>query len=273
MRQKIVVAVLAGVIILAAESLGSSWGSERRIPQTPEQTGQTFHVQLPEGYAASAEAYPVLYILHEGNDRFLSQLSTLQRLYDSRAVPPMIIISLEVDGPRDLTPTRAAAHGPTSGGAPDFVKLLKEKTVPYVEKAFRTKPPRIFWSHSIGGTFGLYALLSAPELFDACLVGSPDFLYDGEARFLLQNAPSFLKRRTVEKNYLFLAVGDEQALRTEIEAFLSILKAENPPGLKWDFLSMPRETRESIQFRSLEAGLRALVSAMPGFLPSSAKKF
>jgi hypothetical protein len=218
-------------------------------------------VNLPEGYAASSEAFPVLYILYGGYERFLSQTAALQRLYDSKSVPPMIVIALEVDGMRDLTPTRAPDYGPTSGGAPDFVKTLKEKTVPYVEKTFRTKPPRIFWSHSIGGTLGIYALLAAPELFHACLVSSPFFLYDREARYLLRNASSFLKKRTAEKNYLYVTVGDEPVLSREIEAFIDILRAENPPGLKWDFAPMPGETHQSIQFRSLEAGLRALVSA------------
>ena len=88
----------------------------------------------------------------------------------------MIVIALEADGQRDLTPTRAPDYGPTSRGAADFIRILKDNTVPYVEKAFRTKPPLIFWSHSIGGTFGLFAFLSAPELFNACLVGSPFIL-------------------------------------------------------------------------------------------------
>ncbi len=57
------------------------------------------------------------------------------------------------------------------------------------------------------------------------------------------------------------SVGDEPALIKEIEAFLDVLKSENPPGLKWDFQPMPGEAHESIQFRSLEVGLRALVSA------------
>ncbi len=277
MRAKIAPLFLVGVMILMAESLGREPArSFARLPgeaeggsrQTPAPLEQTFHVYLPEGYKASPEAFPVLYILYAGYERFQSQMDALQQLIDRRAVPPMIVIALEADGLRDLTPTRTPAYGPTSGGAPDFVKVLKEQTVPYVEKAFRTKPPRIFWSHSIGGTFGLYALLAAPDLFNACLVSSPYFLYDREAHFLLQNASSFLKKRTAEKNYLYITVGDEPALVKEIEAFLYVLKTENPPGLKWDFLPLPGETHESIQFRSLEAGLRALVSAWPGLSPS-----
>jgi len=104
---------------------------------------------------------------------------------------------------------------------------------------------------------------AAPELFNACLVSSPYFLYDGDARFLLQNAPSFLKKRAAEKTYLYITVGDEPALAKEIEAFLGILKTENPAGLKWDYLPLPGETHQSIQFRSLEAGLRALISTSP----------
>ena len=270
MRPKIVGALLLGIIVLTIRgfpsepipsSAGSSGGPSREARQTAAPLEVTFHVNLPEGYKESAEAFPVLYILYGGYDQFLSQTAALQRLYDRQAVPPMIVIALEVDGRRDLTPTQAPAYGPTSGGAPAFVKTLKEQTVPYVEQAFRTKPPRIFWSHSIGGTLGLYALLAAPDLFDACLVSSPYFLYDGDARFLLTNAASLLRKRTAEKNYLYMTAGDEPALRKEIEAFLDILKTENPPGLKWDFVPLAGETHQSIQYRSLEAGLRALVSA------------
>ena len=70
-----------------------------------------------------------------------------------------------------------------------------------------------------------------------------------------------MRKRTSEKNYLYVTAGNEPALAKEIEAFLEILKSESPTGLKWDFRPLPRETHETIQYRSLEAGLRALAAA------------
>jgi len=218
---------------------------------------KTLYVSLPEGYADSNGRYPVLYTFYNGDAGFLHTTGVARLLTDLGLAPGLIVVSVPVDGMRDLTPTRAAAYGPTSGGADAFLRFLREELLPFIDREFRTEPRRLVWSHSIGGTLVVYALLSAPDLFQVHLTSSPFFIYDGGDRFLLRNAARLLKRRKDEKNYLYVAVGNEPDLKPTIDEFVRILGDTKPPGLVWDYVQMDKEDHSSILARSLTEGLRA----------------
>ena len=173
-------------------------------------------------------------------------------------IPPMITVAFDLgDGMRALTPTKSPDCGPTSGGAANFLNYIKDELVPFIDKNYRTAPERLFWSHSIGGLFGLYALLQVPDVFTSVLVSSPFFVYDREERHIIKSAESFLKRRKGQENFLYICVGDEPQLISEIGAFLKILEEAKPQGLAWKYVKMPEESHLSILARSLTDGLRA----------------
>jgi predicted alpha/beta superfamily hydrolase len=218
---------------------------------------KTLYVSLPEGYGNSTARYPVLYTFYNGDAGFIHTTGVVRLLADLGLAPELIVVSLPVDGRRDLTPTRAAAYGAMSGGADVFLRFLREELLPYVDREFRTDARRLVWSHSIGGTLIVYALLAAPDLFQVHLTSSPFFIYDGNERFLLRNAARLLKRRKNETNYLYMAVGNEPDLKPAIDEFVRILGDTNPPGLVWDYIQMDKEDHSSIQVRSLTEGLRA----------------
>ena len=69
---------------------------------------------------------------------------------------------------------------------------------------------------------------------------------------------SFFKRRTSQKNYLYICVGNEPNLAPSIEEFFQIVKKLNPAGLKWDYKIMKNENHRTIKNISLDAGLRSL---------------
>ncbi|MFC2157077.1 alpha/beta hydrolase [Acidobacteriota bacterium] len=219
------------------------------------------YIALPESYGTSSNRYPILFTLYNGEAGFTHSSSVISHLYDTQKAPEMILISVSVDGMRDLTPTQTPSYGPTSGGADHFIRFFKEELVPLVEKNYRTTPHRIFWSHSIGGTLGIYAFLSESELFFAVLTSSPFFLYDRGDRFLLKNTKQLLKKRSdSQKNYLYIIIGDEPELKQQLDEFERLLKNINPPGLEWDYTQMKSETHQSIQSKSLGEGLKALFS-------------
>ena len=219
------------------------------------------YVALPAGYADSTSSYPVLFTLFNGKDGFAHSSGVVRQLYTDNKAPQMILISVTVDGMKDLTPTRTPSYGPTSGGAGLFIRFLKEELVPFVEEEFRAAPHRIYWSHSIGGTLGIYAFLSEPGLFYAVLTSSPFFIYDREDRFLLKNAERLLKGRPgILRNYLYITVGDEPPLKKELDEFDRILREADPPGLERDYTQMRSESHSSIQSKSLKEGLERLFS-------------
>jgi predicted alpha/beta superfamily hydrolase len=219
------------------------------------------YVFLPEGYSQSRNRYPVLYTLYNEaadyhfNTGVVAGLSRLER------ITPMITVAFDLgDGMRDLTPTRSPDYGPTSGGAANFLKFIKEELIPFVEKNYRTAPERLFWSHSIGGLFGLYVLLKEPDVFQSMLVSSPFFIYDRRERYIIKNTKTFLESRKGQENFLYICVGSEPRLAPEIETFLEILEEAKAQGLKWKYVKMPEENHMSILARSLVESLRAFGS-------------
>jgi predicted alpha/beta superfamily hydrolase len=176
-------------------------------------------------------------------------------------VTPMITVAFDLgDGMRDLTPTKSPDYGPTSGGAANFLKFIKEELIPFVEKNYRTSPERLFWSHSIGGLFGLYALLKEPDVFQSMLVSSPYFVYDRGERYIIKNTKTLLENRKGQENFLYICAGNEPQLVSEIETFLQILEETKPRGLTWKYVKMSEENHMSILARSLTESLRAFGS-------------
>lgn len=158
-------------------------------------------VLLPDGYASSAERYPVLYCLTQEDGGDIHYASGVTRkMASARIVPKMIVVGLSgVDGMRDLTPTPSKDYGPTSGGADNFLEHLEKEIIPFIDAQYRTQDLRIFWGHSIVGTLGIYGFLKAPNLFHAYVLSSPYFIYDGNQQYLLKNTESFLKKTCVSE--------------------------------------------------------------------------
>ena len=216
------------------------------------------YVFLPDGYSQSKNRYPVLYMLYSVAPDYHFSTGVVAGLCRLKLIPPMITVAFDLgDGMRDLTPTQSPDYGPASGGASDFLKYLKDELIPFIEKSYRTSQERLFWSHSIGGLFGLYALLKEPEVFSSVLVSSPFFVYDRGERYIIKNTKTFLDGRRGEEAFLYICVGNEPRLAAEIEAFLSILEEAKPEGMSWKYVKMAEENHMSILARSLTEGLRS----------------
>ncbi len=238
-----------------------SIGTKRIVHSSILNEDRNVHIFLPEGYSHSKYEYPVLYMLYGDAADFHFSTGVVAGLSRMRMIPRMITVAFDLgDARRDLTPTKSADYGPTSGGADNLLKYIKDELIPFIEKNYRTAPQRLFWSHSIGGLFGIYVLLKEPDVFHSMLVSSPWMVYDRNQRYILKNTESFLKKRSKQTNFLYVCVGDERNLIPEIEAFLGILEKNKPEGLTWKYVKMPEENHQSILARSLIEGLRAFAS-------------
>ncbi|WP_457394745.1 alpha/beta hydrolase [Roseateles sp. P5_E1] len=123
-----------------------------------------YHVYLPENYAASGKAYPVMYAT-DGQWSF----NAFSQLLDKRR-KPMILVNIE-QGPGDR---RAIDY--TVNGAPAYARFLKEELAPLIEANYRTTGVRSFSGTSYGGLLG--SILLSTEA-----AGTPFFrnylLFDG----------------------------------------------------------------------------------------------
>ncbi|RZJ11209.1 MAG: hypothetical protein EOP39_06840 [Rubrivivax sp.] len=133
---------------------------------TSTNTGITYpyHVYLPEGYATSGKSYTVIYAT-DGQWTF----PAFSQMLDKRR-KPMILVNIEQgpNGRRDIDYT--------VGGAPTYIRFLKQELAPLIESTYRTALPRTFSGTSYGGLLGSL-LLSTEDVQTPFF--KTYFLFDG----------------------------------------------------------------------------------------------
>lgn len=153
-------------------------------------------VWLPPGYGRPENAersYPVLYMM-DGQNLFQDHAfipgewradETAQALIGAQLAEPFIIVGVPHDGNdrrlSEYLPPNAALpasmrdfEGEAAGD--DQVRWLTAQVMPRVERAFRVKTDRLstgVGGASAGGTFAIYAAMTAPERFGLVLAESP----------------------------------------------------------------------------------------------------
>ncbi len=199
-------------------------------------------VSLPIGYNNSKANYPVLYVL-DGLQNIKHTVGTVELLTESGLIPPLIVVGIEsLDRTRDLTPSNAGqnVHGgtgnsgiPQSGGASKFLKFLSDELVPYMDSNYRTHSYRILEGHSLGGLFGVYALMESKDLFDAFIVEAPALWWNKEE--MTEKAKTFFKPHdTLNKTVYFgIGGGDGWGMRQELKRYVDVVKQHNPKQFKW----------------------------------------
>jgi len=218
-------------------------------------------IYLPDGYEEVNAAYPVLYILTQGDSEFKETVEEIRSIVQKHHLPELMVIGIaDINGMRDLTPTRSASYGPESGGASLFLKHIKTEVIPYIDENYKTKPFRIIQGHSIVGAFCVFAFLSDPDIFDAYILSSPYFVYDDNQKYLINNTESFFTKRASQNNFLYITVGNEPVLIGCIDEFLGIVKNKKPQGVEWKYEIKKDKNHRSIMQVVLEDGLRSVFS-------------
>jgi uncharacterized protein len=226
--------------------------------------GQTYllKVSLPDDYATSGRAYPVLYILDGWHFPLLAFLQN-NNIYSERMGPVIMVNISHGDGinpmplrARDFTPTHLAEE-PTSGGAAAFLDFLEHEVIPFVERTYRTDPAdRGLLAHSYGGLFALYALVERPALFHRIVAASPVAGWDHN--WLFPRAQKSLAHLPHPVR-LDLSAGDEgdleRLLKTQTVAFADLLTTMKAPGLEFRLTLFPGENHNSIRLLSFPHGL------------------
>jgi len=79
---------------------------------------------------------------------------------------------------RDLTPTRWLAY-PGSGGADGFLRFVRETLFDWIAHRFPSSlTSTIYFGHSLGGLFGVHALLGRGPSFSHSILSSPSLFWD-----------------------------------------------------------------------------------------------
>lgn len=247
---------------------------EVRAPGGPDSLPRVLYVSLPRGYGDSAaKRFPVVYVL-DGDGLFgvVSELARILAL--GGEMPGAVIVGVGYGRPyittvpfrnRDLTP-EAVGTVPGSGGAARMLAYLRQEVVPLVDSVYRTLPgDRTLLGGSFGGTFGVFALYDAPDLFRRFVIASPAG-QAGDGRYFVRRDSAFAATARPLAAAVYLSVGGEELARPLGKAwreYADVLVARKYEGLHLTTEVLAGETHFSAPGTAFTHGLKAVFREGP----------
>jgi len=272
----------------SAQALQVTIPSSRQYEFHSKRTGGNYRlfVSLPESYTANDTVrYPVLYVL-DGNG-FFGLATETHRLLRLRAeVPELIIVGVgypvgafsETSIPRwlDYTPSadatadslratqlgsRARSGELRSGGGPQFVAILRDEIIPFVDASYRTTRDRGLFGDSLGGLLAAYVLVTTPELFSRYALSSPSLWWNNGDIFAREAA--YFRTHPALNARVFLSVGaDEEKDRmvATVDRLARILDDRHYTGLVMSAHVFEGEDHVSVGPAAVSRSMRFLYS-------------
>jgi predicted alpha/beta superfamily hydrolase len=241
-------------------------------------------VALPSAYVNAKPGdltrYPTLYLL-DGVTDFPLLFSHMQ--FDAMLQPTRTILvgvsaadDFWIHRSGDYTPPLTAADSeyfkgkpfsqPELGGAPLFLRVLKEEVIPLIDNSYRTSDDRGIEGVSLGGLFVAYAMLEEPDLFTRYAMISPSLWYPWGRKegIILAREPDFAKQHPTFPKTVYLSVGSEEGPDMIAAAwqFVRQLCASMSKGY-YKGLDLGAETLAGQPHGSPTARVRALAALYP----------
>jgi predicted alpha/beta superfamily hydrolase len=179
-------------------------GDESALPGTEvhylrsEHVGDEFKIMIGRCGTPGATPTPVVFI-SDANWYFGTAVELITPLNLTGYLPSLLVVGVgyrasgftDALGPRvrDFTPTvgrKIAGHEhAATGGADRYLAFLRDELKPWLREHYADCDPddSMFVGHSLGGLFGTYVLLNAPDTFARYGLGSSSLYYDGELMF------------------------------------------------------------------------------------------
>ena len=203
------------------------------------------YIKLPRDYStkkSQSKKYPVLY-LNDGPHTFKVAAGVTHFASMDKAIIVGISFAQGEDGQssrvRDLTPVVDKSWQKyTTGGAPQYLEFIEQEVFPFIEKNYRADTSnRILSGHSLGGSFGMWVLLTKPALFSGYILTSPSFWFKNDYIFGLEH--EYSKHNPSLNANLYVATGALETPKNGMHnnmvtghtRFLKQLRARNYQGL------------------------------------------
>ena len=187
--------------------------------------------------------YDRVVFMVDANAQFPILLNSYAKIYangakqNAKAMPKLsktvLIVGIGYDSPlaydikrrtRDLTPAASGEEYANSGGATEFYDFVKDELFPLVEKKYSTaKSDKIYFGHSFGGLFGIYALLRDDGIFDEFFIASPS-LWWGESQLIRDALDEGKLRSNLKAKFIILVAGSREIRKGKTDK-AGILKA------------------------------------------------
>lgn len=243
------------IIICTFKSFGQpviNQKEEKTLTSKITNTKYHLSVSLPPNYSTKDTSYyPVLYML-DGGYCFPAAYSARTAMDLAGNLEYVIIVAIEYDWEksytpwmtnrsRDFTPTKDTVFDNTTwyinafglsegalstGGASNFLNVMKTEIIPYIEKKYKTTTDRGICGHSFGGLFATYCLFSEPKLFKRYGINSPSYWWDNKIMFDIEK--KFSKQNQSLPAQIFMSVGSlEGRMTQQMTEFADTLKSRN----------------------------------------------
>ena len=228
-------------------------------------------ISYPYSYETDTEkTYPVIYMA-DGYWDAPTLMTTYGNMIFDETIPEFIIVgigysdhTLDYNTERcyELTP-KGAVNKKGFGGAQEFLQVIKEEIIPYVENNLRVDPDyRVLSGSSLGGLFTLTAMFTEPELFDAYIAVSPAVEFGH--RWLYNYEDIYRWKGYDQRNHTSLPVrlfmsGAEKEwpdFFAEILAFNEILKGGNYEDFEYQFRVIDDEKHAGTKPEGYSRGVR-----------------
>jgi len=162
-------------------------------------------VALPDSYATSKRAYPVVFVV-DADYAFPVVRNIASRLHRHAGMEEAIVVGLSYakgdaavfSRRRDYTPTTPRKHAyrsdmpgrpPAFGEASAYGRYLTGEVFPFIARHYRADMRRkIFVGHSYGSLLGLQMMLDSPRSFEHYILGSPSLWFDAGIMFEREQA-------------------------------------------------------------------------------------
>jgi predicted alpha/beta superfamily hydrolase len=239
-----------------------------------------------------------LLCLTDGNGFFGAAVDIVRSLRLSAHLPPLLVVGIGYrvatladtlpQRARDLTPTQSERFSKVfpatsvTGGADRFLTFMREELLPWTRERYPVDPAMTaYFGHSLGGLFGTYAMLTAPDTFSRYVIGSPSYWWDRGAAFRLEQ--EYAETHSDLPARVFMATGAhethegrqreaanlpeaEQAITAslyidmvdDMERMAATLRSRNYPGLRLDTEVFPDEFHITVPTLTMSRALRVL---------------
>ncbi len=187
--------------------------------------------------------YDRVVFMVDANAQFPILLNSYAKIYangakqNAKTVPKLsktvLIVGIGYDSPlaydikrrtRNLTPAASGEEYTNGGGAAEFYDFVKDELFPLVEKKYSTaKSNKIYFGHSFGGLFGIYALLRDDGIFDEFFIASPS-LWWGESQLIRDALDEGKLRSNLKAKFIMLVAGSREMRKGKTDK-AGILKA------------------------------------------------
>jgi uncharacterized protein len=282
-------AIVFPMLSIAAEYPPITLGNSELRPLKSEINGRPYQllISYPYTYETNPEkSYPVLYVLDGYWDGLLMNPMYGNLIYD-QVVPEFIIVGIGYSDPTfdfdrerryDMIPSAVGLETEGYGGGEDFLKVIKQEIIPYIDENLRTDTEyRVLGGSSLGGFFTLYTMLTDTELFDAYIAISPAvelanrWLFTYESKYREDEIDARNHTRLPARLFMSGAEKEWTGFFGDIFAFDQILKHGEYEAFEYQFRVVDGEKHAGTKPEGYSRGIRFTFQPYLERQPSEAK--